>query len=301
VIKVVALVDDKETVVFEGEDPSEAAPTDLIIEPVNDVRTKAIKIFIDPRIKPGWEQIDAVELVGRDGSSQWAVDASASSSFGNNLGRGPAFRTYHPEQATGEPNVSEPGDSGQAWTPATMDGGVEWLQLNYRAPARIAEIRIRESFNPGAIIKVSAISRGDKQKNEIVLWEGDETAAGEICDFVVKPEREVESQSIRVYLDPSRVTSWPEIDAVELVGKDGKRQWGASASASSSHGSPQGSQDELGALRGKMVNVFLDGGSSVSGELARVSAKFIVLKGEAGRERLINRDKIVIVEPEPQK
>ena len=69
VIKVVALFDDKETVVFEGEDPSEAAPTDLIIEPVNDVRTKSVKIFIDTKIKPGWEQIDAVELVGKDGSS----------------------------------------------------------------------------------------------------------------------------------------------------------------------------------------------------------------------------------------
>jgi hypothetical protein len=30
---------------------------------------------------PGWNEIDAVELIGRDGSHQWAKQASASSTY----------------------------------------------------------------------------------------------------------------------------------------------------------------------------------------------------------------------------
>ena len=46
---------------------------------------------------------------------------------------------------------------------------------------------------------------------------------------------EVRASRIKVYLDTTRQRGWNEIDAVELVGKDGTRQWASRASASSSY------------------------------------------------------------------
>jgi hypothetical protein len=43
------------------------------------------------------------------------------------------------------------------------------------------------------------------------------------------------ANSIKVYLDTARVPGWNEVDAVELIGKDGSRQWAKRASASSTY------------------------------------------------------------------
>ena len=45
---------------------------------------------------------------------------------------------------------------------------------------------------------------------------------------------------MKVYLDTKRVAGWNEIDAVELIGRDGSRQWAKGASASSSYGASRG-------------------------------------------------------------
>jgi hypothetical protein len=46
----------------------------------------------------------------------------------------------------------------------------------------------------------------------------------------------VRSDQIKVYLDTARVPGWNEIDAVELIGADGTRQWASGSSASSYYG-----------------------------------------------------------------
>jgi hypothetical protein len=302
VIKVVAFAEDgKEIVIFEGDDPAEEGLSDLVVEPTKKVVSKSIKIYVDTSKKPGWEEIDAVELVGIDGSRQWAVDATASSSFGaqngqpwgaNAPGAGP--RPWSAEQAAGEPNTLNPGDAPTAWAPEEIDAGVEWLQVNYKRPAVIAEVRIRESYHPGAISKVTAVL---KDKGEVVLWEGNETPAGELCNFVVKPDRDIEAQSIRIYVDTARVSGWTEIDAVELVGKDGARQWASSASASSSYGAAANAAgNDLARLRGHMVTIHVDGNQTLKGRLSRVGRDFLTLESEKGRERLVNRQKIVFIE-----
>ena len=51
--------------------------------------------------------------------------------------------------------------------------------------------------------------------------------------FAVPPG--ITAQSIRVYLDTAKVPGWNEIDAVELIGRDGTRQWAKSATASSTY------------------------------------------------------------------
>jgi hypothetical protein len=45
-------------------------------------RVRAVRIVLDTNKRPGWCEIDAVELLGPDGSS-WAQDATASSSYGS--------------------------------------------------------------------------------------------------------------------------------------------------------------------------------------------------------------------------
>ena len=44
------------------------------------------------------------------------------------------------------------------------------------------------------------------------------------------------ASGVKVYLDTTRVPGWNEIDAVELIGRDGSRQWASTSSASSSYG-----------------------------------------------------------------
>ncbi len=43
---------------------------------------------VETKTVGGWNEIDAVELVGRDGSRQWATAATASSSYPDRLGSG---------------------------------------------------------------------------------------------------------------------------------------------------------------------------------------------------------------------
>ena len=95
----------------------------------------------------------------------------------------------------------------------------------------LAQVRIRESYNPGAITKVTTVANG----GEMVLWEGTSARGKAPRDFVVPVAAGVQANSIIVYLDTKRVSGWNEIDAVELVGRDGSRQWATSATASSTY------------------------------------------------------------------
>ena len=95
----------------------------------------------------------------------------------------------------------------------------------------VAQVRIRETYNPGAISKVTALVNG----GEVVLWEGTASKAKGMRDFVVPVSGNVQANAVIVHLDTTRVSSWPEIDAVQLVGRDGSRQWASSANASSTY------------------------------------------------------------------
>ena len=48
--------------------------------------TRRIKVYLDSSAVPGWNEIDAIALHDRDGTIQWASNAWASSSFGENRG-----------------------------------------------------------------------------------------------------------------------------------------------------------------------------------------------------------------------
>lgn len=109
---------------------------------------------------------------------------------------------------------------------------------------------------------------------------------------------------MRIYLDTALSPGWEEIDAVELVAKDGSRQWATSASASSTYAERGGIQPVLtappgpfGQFRGKHVTVLLEGNRTVSGTLTAVSDGFMTLQGAT--TFLVNLQKIVYVEVAP--
>jgi len=147
-------------------------------------------------------------------------------------------RGWGDEQAAGPPDTFQAGDIPSAWASRDPDGGAEWLGLEYAEPVNVAEVRIRETFNPGAISKVTALVNGQ----EVTLWEG--TAAGGQAprDFLVKPNQPVWAKDIVVHLDTTRVPGWNEIDAVELISTDGKRQWATGTTASSTYAPPRMAQ-----------------------------------------------------------
>jgi hypothetical protein len=146
-------------------------------------------------------------------------------------------RAWGPEQATGPPDTFQAGDIQTAWAPRTPDGGEEWLKLDFARAVPIAGVRVRETFNPGAVIRVAA-AFDDGQ--EIALWQGDEPPSTAPADVDYPAATSLIARSVKVYLDTARVPGWNEIDAVELIGTDGSRQWASHASASSSFADQRG-------------------------------------------------------------
>jgi hypothetical protein len=143
-----------------------------------------------------------------------------------------AKRNWGPEQAAGPPDTPGAGDLPSAWASLNPDDGPEWLQLTYSNMVNVAQIIIRETHQPGAVTKItSVLSNGQ----EYTLWEGIETPGTAPFNSVFDIPGSAYANSIKIYLDTSRVPGWNEIDAVELIGRDGSRQWAATASASSTY------------------------------------------------------------------
>ena len=75
--------DGSEKVIWEGEFESES-PTGVIeraFQVEDSITAGSVKIYMDTTRVSGWNEIDAVELVGSDNSRQWASSVSASSSY----------------------------------------------------------------------------------------------------------------------------------------------------------------------------------------------------------------------------
>lgn len=143
-------------------------------------------------------------------------------------------------QATGEPDTKLPGDQPTAWASASPDGGTEWLELTYARSVKPYEIEVHESYNPGAVTKITGF---DQFGNEGVLWQGtDPTPPGSgsgVSKFAIK--KPFVTAKIRVYLASDQVPGWNEIDAVGLsYGWLGATIWAEKATASSSYADTMG-------------------------------------------------------------
>jgi hypothetical protein len=230
----------KEVEVWSGKDPTPVGSGRGVSKiPVKvDFKTEQVKIYLDsPRVR-GWNEIDAVGLVDESGRTQWASDAKASSTFAEQSRYGDTAarkgRNWGPEQATGEPDTPGAGDIPTAWASLTEDAQKEWLLLEYAEPVAAAGIKIYETYNPGAVSKVSVLTQDGE---EVEVWVGkDPSPAGSVMGVSeISFRTDFKTKRVKIYIDSPSVRGWNEIDAVELIDTEGKSQWAVSAEASSTY------------------------------------------------------------------
>jgi hypothetical protein len=139
-------------------------------------------------------------------------------------------------QATGPPNTSGFGDKSTAWASSTQDGQQEWLQLEYEKSVVPTAILVHETYNPGAVFKVTHVPMWGQEQ---VLWEGkDPTPAGSAGGVSRLPVTTLtRTGRIKVYINSPAVSGWNEIDAVGIEYGTKKVIWAKRATASSSYGS----------------------------------------------------------------
>jgi hypothetical protein len=118
---------------------------------------------------------------------------------------------------TGAPDVEAYADDGKAWAPKTQDSGIEWVDLKYPRPVHATEVRVRESFNSGTIIKVELI---DDSGTAHTAWAGNDPTTGLNYLLVKFPKTDYKTAEIKVTLATNISSGWKEIDAVQLVGTD---------------------------------------------------------------------------------
>jgi len=151
--------------------------------------------------------------IKHDAKGQWAIQATASSTYGDAQGTA----GWSANQATGAPNVDKYADDSNAWTSKTPDGGIEWLDLKYPKPVHAEEVRVRESFGSGAVIKVEIF---DEQGAPHTVWAGNDPTTDLNYLMVKFPKTTFKTDRVKVTLATNVVPGWNEIDAVQLVGTD---------------------------------------------------------------------------------
>ncbi len=164
------------------------------------------------------EAMEEDKLVN-DTLGQWAVDADASSSYGDETSKD-KNSPYTKYMMLGKPNCENYGDDGRAWAPKEADKGIEWVTLTYEKPVNATEVRIRQNVGPGAIIKVELIDTDGKNHT---VWEGpDKTkyAENKIQYLIAKFDKTAyKSKMVKITMATNAVPGWNEIDAVQLVGQ----------------------------------------------------------------------------------
>jgi hypothetical protein len=151
--------------------------------------------------------------IKNDPQGQWAIAANASSTYQDAQGES----SWSANQATGVPNVDKYADDGHAWTTKTQDAGIEWLDLKYPRPVHAVEVRVRESYGSGAVIKIEVF---DEQGSAHTVWAGNDPTT-ELNYLMVKfPKTAFKTDRVKVTLATNVIPGWNEIDAIQLVGSD---------------------------------------------------------------------------------
>lgn len=140
--------------------------------------------------------------------------------------------SYHPLQATGEPNVGTlASDDASSWAPASADGGNEWLELVFDPPRRADRVTITQTCVAGAITEVLVEQGGDWR----TVWSG-AGSPKELGPFSIDfAGGRAAVSRVKLVLDTRLTPGWNEIDAVELAGADGSG-YATAAAASSWYG-----------------------------------------------------------------
>ena len=197
--------------------PAAPAPTPAAAVPSGPTETApsgaANGVMISATSGTGVDWALKQDEVKNDPHGQWAIAATASSSYGDATGTD----RYAPSQATGAPNVDQESDNPAAWTSKTADAGIEWLDLTFAKPAFANGLRIRENEGAGAIVKVDLY---DDQGKVHPLWSGTDPTK-ELNYFILTfPKTAFKTNRAKITLATNVVPGWNEIDAVQLLSDD---------------------------------------------------------------------------------
>nr|CAG4718159.1 unnamed protein product [Naegleria fowleri] len=198
----------------------------MMEEPNIDVTLKIMKWYDESKLKLGNEE-----------RAQWAVKTlDASSEYSTRWGSvniaGPS-RVY-----------PKYGDFPEAWAPRLQQNSKEFFIVEFADYYKITGIQLYETFNPGAVTKISCLPRGKdrytsrklqldgsiigtttfeaRPEDWVVLYEGP-TQQSSLAQHsrIFSPSLRntgVESKIIYFEMDTTNSSSWSEIDAVKLIG-----------------------------------------------------------------------------------
>ena len=141
------------------------------------------------------------------------------------------------------------GDFKTAWAPASSTGQKEFVILEFVEYYRISGIHIFETYNPGAVVRISCLPKGKDTYNRsqnvdvfnfkeasvhgstqflnstssdwIVLYEGSpqqKSIPEQSRIFTPAVRQGIESCIVKIELDTNDSNSWSELDAVKLIG-----------------------------------------------------------------------------------
>lgn len=144
-----------------------------------------------------------------DEIEQWAAAVvSVSSQYGED--------SWSALQVLGEPNTFECGDITTAWASDFPDGS-ERLAFSYVESVFPTRISIYETYNPGAIVRVSVVTPNGTEFPVFSSTPEVVTSCPRVLTIDVTNVNEAVNQVI-IELDETNHPSWNEIDAVRLDG-----------------------------------------------------------------------------------
>ena len=120
------------------------------------------------------------------------------------------------DQVTGVPNTPGAGDIRTAWASATPDSMREWIVVEYETAAIPRWIEIHETYNPGAVDRVSVFRDNG---TEVDAWQGVDPTPSTNDRGVSKIPMNIDFpvKRIRVHIDSPKFPGWNEIDAIGMT------------------------------------------------------------------------------------
>ncbi len=168
----------------------------------------ALRLFPTTELNVTGDQIVPSRVVTEGGYlRQWAIAATASSSYGED---------YGPDGVTGPPDVEGCKDSKDAWASATPDT-VETLEVEYETPVFATQVNIYQNHQPGFVSSVEVL---DERGRWSEVYSGT-VELENVCPYKMEVTFEpllFRVVGVKLTIDQRKDANWSEIDAVELIG-----------------------------------------------------------------------------------
>eukprot|EP00301_Raphidiophrys_heterophryoidea_P005957 c12444_g1_i2.p1 GENE.c12444_g1_i2~~c12444_g1_i2.p1 ORF type:complete len:2218 (+),score=558.81 c12444_g1_i2:626-7279(+) len=128
--------------------------------------------------------------------------------------------TWSASQVAGKPKVyPRNGDIQGAWAPKQSTGSMEYIELQFKSAVKFFGFEILETYNPGAVAKVSVLDPNTGDWVPVYEAEAQNQKIGKETR-VFRPSITVpsfRSNAVRLDLDCTKATSYSEIDAVRAT------------------------------------------------------------------------------------